>query len=509
VRRHRFLRPAVPFLCSCALALVAGGDAGAQNPTRPDSVSRADSAAPAQSTLGAVIGSIYDSVHTGPLTGAAVLVVGSPRMAFTTERGAFGIDSITPGTYRLRIEHPVLDSLGVQFVTDSFTVTPGGRHAMSLAVPSNETLVALSCPAARRRLGPSAIIGRVLDADTDAPVDSVRVSFVWQQLSLTAGLKNVAVIREARSDADGVFRICGIPNDVEGTLQAEKGPIRTSEVKITFQGQPLIVQGLRIGNTATVARVAADSARAAEGAQPRFSRPVIQRGQAVLTGRVVAANGQPMVGARVDVQGTESVAQTNQAGEFRLTDLPSGTQTVVARQIGFAPVEQAVNLSTRAPATVTITMSQPAQVLSPVVVEAERDRGLERVGFQDRKRALSGYFLTGDDVMKRGPNMLTDVFRTVPSLRVERDGLYDYKVVSSRATMLGANCVRFFIDGTPYRAIYPGDVDRMMPPSEIGGIEVYDGSSSPIQFQVAGESACTTIVIWSKFRLSQANRRSR
>jgi hypothetical protein len=508
VRRHRFLRPAVPFLSVCALALAPGDAVWAQNPPRPDSVSRPDSAAPQQAALGRVIGSIYDSVHTGPLSGAAVLVVGSPRMGFSTDRGAFGIDSVAPGTYRIRVEHPVLDSLGVQFVTDSFTVTAGGTHAMSLALPSNETLVALSCPAARRRLGPSAIIGRVLDADTEAPVDSVRVSFVWQQLSLTAGLRNVAVIRDARSDADGVFRICGIPNDVEGTLQAEKGRIRTSEVKLTFQGQPLIVQGLHIGSAATVTQVAVDSARP-QGNQPQFSRPVIQRGQAVLTGRVVAANGQPMVGARVDVKNTESAALTNQAGEFRLTDLPSGTQTVVARQIGFAQVEKAVNLSTRAPATVTITMSQPAQVLSPVVVEAEQDRSLERVGFTDRKRALSGYFLTGDDVMKRGPNMLTDVFRTVPSLRVERDGLYDYKVVSSRATMLGANCVRFFLDGTPYRAIYPGDVDRMMHPNQVGAIEVYDGSAAPIQFQVAGESACTTIVIWTKFELERRNRRGR
>lgn len=499
--------PRVFRLVAPALLAFVATVAPAQGATRPDSAA-ADSTAPRR-TLGRVMGSIYDSVHAAPLSEAAVLVMGSTRMGFTTDRGIFSIDSIPPGTYRLRIEHPVLDSLGVQFVTDSFTLAENGTETLALAVPSSETLVAVSCPAARRRLGPSAIIGRVLDADTDAPVDSVRVSFVWQQLSLTAGLKSVAVIRDARTDADGVFRICGVPSDVEGTLQAEKSRVTTSEVKLTFQGQPLIVQGLRIGNATTVASVRDSAGRAGGASAPVFSAPTIQRGQAVLTGKVLAANGQPMTGARVDVRGTEAVAHTNEAGEFRLTELPSGTQTVVARQIGFAPVEKPVNLSTRAPATVTVTMSEPAQVMTTVVVEAERDRGLESVGFVQRKKSLSGHFLTAEEIMQRGPNLLTDVFRTIPMLRVVRDGLYDYRVESSRASMLGANCVRFFYDGVVYNPIYPGDLDRMMPPSEVGAIEVYDGSSAPIEFQVAGSSACTSVVMWSKFRMNQANRRNR
>ena len=498
----RLLRLITPAL----LAFVATV-APAQGGTRPDSAA-ADSAAPRR-TLGRVMGSIYDSVHAAPLGQAAVLVLGSTRMGFTTDRGIFSIDSIPPGTYRLGIEHPVLDSLGVQFVTDSFTLGENGTETLALAVPSRETLVTVSCPAARRRLGPSAIIGRVLDADTDAPVDSVRVSFVWQQLSLTAGLRSVAVIRDARTDADGVFRICGIPSDVEGTLQAEKARITTSEVRLTFQGQPLIVQGLRIGNAATVASVRDSTGRAGGAAAPVFSAPRIQRGQAVLTGRVLAANGQPMSGARVDVRGTEAVAHTGESGEFRLLELPSGTQTVVARQIGFAPVEIPVNLSTRAPATVTITMSEPAQVMTTVVVEAERDRGLEAVGFEQRKRGLSGHFMTSEEIMRRGPNLLTDVFRTVPMLRVVRDGMYDYRVESARATTLGPSCVQFFVDGTLYRMVYPGDLDRMMPPSEVGAIEVYAGSAAPLEFQVAGSSGCTTVLMWSKFRMNQASRRIR
>lgn len=513
-------RPSIPFL-STALALWLSATAGAQGAGggRPAPAPRpADTAAtppvtaaPAQAparSYAILIGTVWDSVHAAPLAGASIFLEGSTRVGLTSERGGFMLDSIPAGAYRVRVEHLVLDSLGVQMVTDTIRLVDGDRQTLELAIPSPETMVAVSCPANRRTLGPSAIIGRLLDADTDEPVAGARVSFAWAELSLTAGLRRVPRLRDARTGPDGVFRVCGLPNDVEGTLQAERGGVLTSEVPLALQGQPLLVQGLRIGNANTVARGEADTSRSRPAqAGARFSAPTLQRGQAVLTGRVVAANGQPVAGARVDVEGTAGIAQTNTNGEFRITDLPSGTQSVVARQLGYMPVTKAVELSTRAPASVVITMSTPAQVLEPVVVEAQQEAGLDQVGFNDRKRGGTGYFVTGDEVMKRGPNMLTDVFRTIPSLRVVPDGMYSYKVESARGNMLSPGCVRYFIDGSPFQAVYPGDIDRMLPPYEIGGIEVYQGSGTPFQFQIAGSSSCTVIVIWSKYRLSQGRKR--
>lgn len=495
-----------------AAALIPVASLSAQTSGPPDSLARQQGAAPADTVpkFGAILGTVFDSVHAQPLANAAVLVEGSTRMGFTNDRGAFVIDSVPPGNYRVRVEHAVLDTLGIQMLTDPFQLAATARHVMELAVPSSETIVVLSCPAAVRRLGPGAIVGRVIDADTDTPVPQVRVSYAWQQLSLTGtSVRMEPRLRSATTGGDGVFRICGLPNDVEGTLQAERGPIKTAEVKLAFEGRTLVVQGMRIGNAETVARVSTDSADQAAATTSRFSQPTLQRGQAVLTGKVVGANGQPIVGARVEVVGAISTALTGQTGEFQLRELPSGTQVVRARQIGFAPVEETVNLSTRAPSAVTITLSEPAQVLERVVVEAEADRGLERIGFHQRKRALTGYFLTSEDIMQRAPNMLTDVFRTIPSLRVVRDGLYDYKVESARATLIGPNCVRFFFDGVAYRQIYPGDIDRMTHPSQVGAIEVYDGTSAPIEFQVAGASSCATIVVWSKFEVERRNRRGR
>jgi hypothetical protein len=461
--------------------------------------------------FGSLLGAVFDSVHNVPLVGATVFVLGTPRIGATNERGLFVIDSIPAGMHKVHVAHELLDSLGITMVTDSFAVMPGERKVLEMGVPAGETLVGLSCSAATRRLGPSAIIGRLLDADTDQPVAGGRVSFAWSELSLAAGLKRIPKVLGATANNDGVFRICGVPGEVEGTLQAVRGGITTAEIKVTFIGQPLVIQGLRIGNANTVAKAQADSTQspARSVGEQRFSAVNYQKGQAILRGKVVNANGTPIANARVEVEGTTSRALTNAEGTFSLSELPSGTQSVVARQMGFAPVSQPVELSTREPANTTITMSQPVQMLEPVVVRAESDMGLDNVGFTSRKRGMSGTFMDAEDIMRRGPNMLTDVFRTVPSLRVVPVSPYDYEVQSSRGNQLGGNCVKYWIDGGQYEAVFPGDIDRMIPPYEIAAIEVYNGSTVPIQFSSANSGNCAVIVIWSKYKVSQPGRRKR
>jgi hypothetical protein len=62
-----------------------------------------------------------------------------------------------------------------------------------------------------------------------------------------------------------------------------------------------------------------------------------------------------------------------------------------------------------------------------------------------------------------------------------------------------------------WEAVFPGDVDRMAPPWEVGAVEVYNGTSVPAQFQSPGMSSCAAIVIWTKTRLNapQGRRPSR
>ncbi len=505
-------RPAIPAArrADSVAKAAARADTLRADSLKADSARRAAAQA-AAIPLATITGTVFDSLHGIPLDRAIVSVEGTQRGAMTNRMGLFLIDSIPPGEQRLRVEHIVLDSIGITMLTAPFQLAQGDDNTITLSIPSAATLVEVSCPPARRNLGPGAVIGRLLDADTDKPVEGARVSVAWLEMSLNAGLRKIPRLRDALSGPDGMFRICGLPAGFEGTLQATLKGISTSEVRVKAEDTPLVVQGLKIGNANTVvAGATTDTAalRRQKEAQtgPSFSAVTLQTGNAVLTGRVVNAAGQGVVGARVDVLGTPGATLSKENGEFTLTGLPSGTQSVVVRQIGFAPEERAVELSTRGPARVEIAMTRPATMLSTVVVKADRDVGLERVGYAQRKKIGGGYHVDGDDIQKRAPTMLTDLFRTIPGLRVVPSGNgIDYRIESTRQAT--GSCVKYWVDGAPFEAVFPGDIDRLLPINEIAAVEVYNGVSVPPQFQMAGQSSCAAIVMWSKTRVDRPQRR--
>ncbi len=449
--------------------------------------------------MASVTGSVIDSIHGGgPLAKAIVKVNDTKLQATTDENGHFQIDSIPPGEHSLSLIHPLLDTLGVAINTRAVAFQAGNTLAVELAIPSAQTVLEMSCPAAWRRRGPSALVGKVLDADNDTPLVGAKVSLTWVELSLTT-LRKEPRVRTQPVGPDGTYRICGLPGGVDGTVQAEFNGRKTAEVHVVMdETNPLGFQSLRIGTTVVEDAPAADTTgkRTVVAAGDTARR---LRGPARLTGKVINAAGAPVANARVDVSGTGAAALSREDGTFGFTDLPSGTQALVVRQLGFEPVEMAVELSGKAPRQVTVTMSKPARVLDPVAVVASGSKdGLDQVGFGDRKKTGFGYFMGPEEIQNRQATRMTDLFRTVPSLRVVPSGM-DYVVESNRDATGG--CVNYVVDGAPYKSLFAGDVDRLMPPGDVAAIEVYTGSSTPAQFQTPGSSSCTTIVMWSKFKV--------
>ena len=455
-----------------------------------------------QAGLAGVAGSVTDSIHGGiPLPGAVVKISGTTRQGTTDANGQFRIDSIPVGDHSLSLIHPLLDTLGIQINTRAVPFQAGNVLAVELAVPSAQTVLERSCPAAWRARGPSALVGKVLDADNDTPLVGAKVTLVWQELSLTT-LRKEPRVRTQPVGPDGTYRICGLPGGVNGTVQGEFNGRKTAEVHVVMdEANPLGFQSLRIGMTA-VADAPVDTTPRAPGTVAKADAgPPRLRGPARLTGRVVNAAGAPIANARVDVQGTGAATLSRQDGTFGFTDLPSGTQALVVRQLGFEPVETPVELSGRTPREVTVTMSKPARVLETVAVTAEASKeGLDQVGFNRRQKTGFGYFLSTEDIEKRQATRMTDLFRTVPSLRVVPSGM-DYVVESGRDVQGG--CVRYVVDGAPYNALFPGDIDRLMPPNDVAAVEVYAGSSTPAEFQAPGNTSCTTIVMWSRFKVKK------
>jgi len=482
---HRCMRSSL-VICLAAIGLVGAGGAPRF-------------AAAQQGTMASVTGSVIDSIHGGvPLAGAVVKISDTKLHGTTDKNGQFQIDNIPHGEHSLSLVHPLLDTLGVAINTKAVPFQAGPALAVELAIPSVETVLSMSCAPAWRRRGPSALVGKVLDADNDTPLTGATVSLTWKELDLT-NLRKRDVVRKGTVGTDGMYRICGLPGDVDGNVQADFNGRKTAEVHVKMdEANPLGFQSLRIG-TAIVEETHVDTTKGGKVAQGDTTKRL--RGPARLTGRVVNAAGAPVGNARIDVSGTGAATLSREDGSFGFADLPSGTQALVVRQLGFEPVEMAVELSGKAPKQVTVTLSKPARVLDPVAVTATSSKdGLDQVGFTQRKKNGFGYFMGPDEINDRQATKMTDRFRTIPSLRVTPSG-NDYIVESARDATGG--CVNYVVDGAPYKALYPGDVDRLMPPADVGAIEVYTGSSTPAEFQQAGSSSCTTIVMWSRFKVKK------
>lgn len=490
------------------LLFFAAATAGAQDP--PDSA--ASAVRDTVRSWASVSGAVYDSINGGPLVGAIVRLNGdTPRETITVGDGRFMLDSVAPGDYVLEVRHPLLLALGISLLSPKFTLDSGATFNAQLGVPGPRTVVELSCSPAMRARGPSAMVGAVLDADTDAPLPGAKVSLVWRELSLR-DLRQVPRVREATVGEDGLYRLCGLPATIEGTFLAEYKGSKTAEITVRFdETTPLAFQSMRIGTSNQVVQVPVDSVDSAaagaaqQGAGAQQRTTTLRSGQARLSGRVVNAAGQPVAQARVDVVGTAGAVLTNERGEFSLANLPSGTQQLIVRQLGFAPVETAVVLSAREPQNVTVALREPARVLTQVEVTAEAEpAGLDKVGFNHRRKAGFGYYMDPEDLARRQAIRITDVFRSIPSLRVVPQGM-DYVVRSARDATGG--CVAYIIDGAPFQSLFPGDVDRMLPAQDLAAVEVYSPSNVPAEFASPGSgTSCTTIVLWSKYRVNQVRR---
>ena len=93
---------------------------------------------PAPRTTGLLQGVVVDSIHAGPLTHAMISVDGTARMAFSDSLGRFLVDSVPPGSHRVFVEHPMLDTLGISLVTPPMDFTANMVTQTVIGVPSGE-----------------------------------------------------------------------------------------------------------------------------------------------------------------------------------------------------------------------------------------------------------------------------------------------------------------------------------------------------------------------------------
>jgi len=139
----------------------------------------------------------------------------------------------------------------------------------------------------------------------------------------------------------------------------------------------------------------------------------------------------------------------------------------------------AVDLAVREPRQVTVPLEVRTAVLHAVIVTATLNAGLERVGYDARKRAGFGHYLGPDDIERRNAYDFVDLMAGMPGV-VRRPGPYgeDY-LTSARGA---GSCVRYIVDGVGYQEMSPGDINTFVRPGEIGAVEVYQSNDAPAQY---------------------------
>ncbi len=100
-----------------------------------------------------------------------------------------------------------------------------------------------------------------------------------------------------------------------------------------------------------------------------------------IVGRVIdGENGQPIAAAQVTVTGTPLGRSTADDGRFTLTGIPTGSQTVVVRRIGYLQQTRVVIVRSGASVTLDVSLAKSSVSLAGVVVTATGEERKKEVG---------------------------------------------------------------------------------------------------------------------------------
>jgi hypothetical protein len=225
-----------------------------------------------------------------------------------------------------------------------------------------------------------------------------------------------------------------------------------------------------------------------------------------ISGTVRDSTGQAIMGAQITIPGSQLVAETDDSGRFALGKIRPGMLALRFRRLGYQP--DTVELLVLAGKTVPleVTVSRLSVALTPVVITGRTDMTGWRAGFYQRRNVGTGHFFTKEDIEKRNPSSMSDMFRMIPGVTVQPSR----GMIRNQLRFRGARggCAPLtWLDGAPLSS-GEFDIDALSPGS-IEAFEVYTGTIVPPRFSVApgiGPRTCGAIVLWSREGQKRAKR---
>ena len=454
-------------------------------------------------------GTVLDSLNGTPVRNAIVSLAGTIQVDTTDDAGRFTIASVLPGRYSLNVTTPSLDSLNT--VDQRSILFADSAMTLTVRVP-NATMIAGSiCGPSNTatRLGPGILLGTVVRSDS-TPVGNANIAAQWNDIMLnSSGASNRIREVQTRTDARGVFRICGMPTATSYTVFAKTDSGAASPVSVRLAGDQ------RFGRADLVIDRASDT-------KSRF------------TGVVVDTAGNPLSNTDVLITDLALSGSTDAKGLFRITDVSPGNHSVSVRKIGYGQMDAKVDFVAGTPTDRRIVMSRVV-VLDSIVSEGKGLDPLMKL-FEDRRKIGLGRFVTKAEIVKwealRLENLITQltslsVFNgefveskramrsscnsglAIPRTTVResplgqcvwREGIYYVPTVDEQRYMKWqTGCYsRVYLDNqlmNPGAHATPVSLRELPPPTGIEAIEWYASAAQmPMEF-MAAQASCGVLVV--------------
>jgi hypothetical protein len=459
-----------------------------------------------QVAVGRVEGTIAQWIASRDVHAAQVSLVHLESEASNTitaavdARGRYRVDSLPAGHYLVQVSHPTLDSLDVTLPLDRVVIAAGKTTRSDYALPPGERLREIVCPGVAMGPDKAVVAGHVVDAETDAPLVGAKIVALWTEITIDRKARKIITQQKqavVSSRAGGDYRLCGVPSAKSLSLQLQHEGRAGAATRLSVSpedGVAIRDFSLSMRSAPTIAtldsleRIVALLRADTSAGEEQTRKELALTGDAIVTGTVRTSSGQPLSGAEIRVRHAQASTLTDDAGRFVLGGLPTGTQVLLVRHLGYGLAELPIDLRVRRQPNVNVQMTR-AVTLDSVRVFASRPPLAE---FEyNRRTNLQGHFLTLSEIQRSGARQTSDLLpllggyvmmgrgRLVKMLETDFDppGTHSCK---------GANVVIDGVDGL--------EVDDVLP-NQIAGIELYkNAASAPLQY--AGRADCGLIVIW-------------
>jgi hypothetical protein len=235
-----------------------------------------------------------------------------------------------------------------------------------------------------------------------------------------------------------------------------------------------------------------------------FGAGSVQAQQGALHGVIVDSAGAPISGVEVSIYAFGRVTRTDSLRRLIFSSLPRGGVDVTIRHLGYHAQSNHVVITGAPYDSVTFTLIEQPTSLEEMDVSASGRHPFFQ-GFDQRRARGIGTFVTREQIDARNTTVPSDLFRTLPQVRLVRAGSGMGVRFPSTQTIRSTNgrggssmCVpMIWLDGQKV----PGmEVDDLRA-TDIEAIELYRGAATtPPQFAAAGLVQCGAIVVWTRRR---------